>query len=159
MPRLLLRVARRRTAWAEPIHLDALIKTEFRAEDGATDLSISVYDVTPPEAVQAFAEHAAGADMDPPRGGLGIDLAIAPTVTASAGTTGFPFTTAAHREVQFADEDALRAFLSTDIIPTLPSRSVEIAKDAFKTFLQAQRQDPVWAAFFETHPKWRKLAS
>lgn len=152
----LLRVARRRVSWETVDDIDTLIKAEFRTPEGGPDLSLSVYEVNDEQLVQTFAEHSAGAGLDPPRGGLGVDLASSRRVDATPGETGFDFTVAAHRELRFENEGDLRAFLQHAVIPSLDGRRREVSRGQLREFVQARRiaNDAEWMPFLEANPKW-----
>jgi hypothetical protein len=159
MPALLLRVARRRVAWETAHDLDNLIQTEFRTRDGTTDLSISVYEIDEGEIAQTFAEHSAGAGLDPPRGGLGFNVASERSGTPSPGETGFAFTISRHRELKFENANDLRQFLKDVVVPDLTNRKREVAKTDLRAFIRDRRaaNDVEWLPFLKTHPKWVKF--
>jgi len=156
MPALLLRVAKRRTAWESVADLDLLLKTEFRTKDGSPDLTVSVYEIDRGDVLRAIVEHSAGVGLAPPRGGLGIDMASDRTTVTTPGETHFAFTEAAHRELRFIDETDLRLFLEQTIVPTLSGRTLIVTKQQIKDFVKWRRDenDLEWMAFLQDHPRW-----
>lgn len=156
MPPSLLRVARRRVSWETPDDIDSLMKSEFRTSDGETDLSLSVYEVEDAQLVQTFAEHSAGAGLDPPRGGIGVDLTSTKGAITTPGETGFAFTIAAHRELRFENESELRLFLQQVVVPGLADRKREVTKAQLREYVRGRRvaNDGEWTPFLATHAKW-----
>jgi len=81
----LLKSVRRRVSWESDV--DTLLKAEFRTRDGSPDLAVSVYEVTAQQVLQTVVEHSAGAGLDPPRGGVGVDLEAGRETVTTAGET------------------------------------------------------------------------
>jgi hypothetical protein len=150
---LLLRVGRRKTAW-ELKSIDTIIKTEFSTR-GEVELNTSVYLVDAKDVTRTVAEHAAGNGLDPPRGFDNVDLECGRAYHASPGTTGFGFTTEAHRELRFADEQDLRSFLETRILPEIETRRYVASKADIRDYARKRQAegDPEWVRFLTTTSK------
>jgi hypothetical protein len=150
---LLLRVGRRKTAW-ELKSVDTIIKTEFSTL-GEVELNTSVYLIDVSDVTRTVAEHAAGSGLDPPRGFDNVDLECGRVAHDSPGTTGFRFTTEAHRELKFADENDLRSFLETEILPQMETRRYVASKADIREYAKKRQAegDSEWVRFLETTSK------
>jgi len=153
MPTILLRIAKRRTAWESETDLQTRIGSEFRTRDGAIDLRPSVYEVQPDPSsiIRAYAEHSANAGLDPPRGGYNLDLsgrraAVAPN------DSGFRFTREAHRELSFNSEDDLREFV-IDVCKNREKYPVKKAEMMSYVATRIGQQDDEWLSFCKASPK------
>ncbi len=99
MTGLVVRFAKRKAAWENP-DAATIREVEFKDKNGQYDLRPSTYAVSEEQIVQAFAEHAAAAPIDPPGSALGIDLSgVRFKVEAELGSNKFSFTRDRHREV------------------------------------------------------------
>lgn len=154
---VVLRVGRRRTAWesATAEAVDQIIKTEF-SSNGELELDASVYLIEESDLIRTVAEHSAGSGCDPPRGFDNINLDDGRPLVESAGETGFQFTTAAHRELRFESEAALKDFLVTRIIPQIAERKYVATKAQVRAYVKAQKDadDPEWVAFLAKNDRW-----
>lgn len=150
---MLLRVGRRKTAW-ELKSVDTIIKIEFSTR-GEVELSASVYLVDAKDVIRTVAEHAAGSGLDPPRGFDNVDLDCGRACYDSPGETGFRFTTEAHRELRFADEQDLRSFLETRILPEIETRRHVASKADIREYAKKRQAegDPEWVYFLTTTSK------
>jgi hypothetical protein len=157
---LVLRVAKRRTAWDAGVAVEEIVAVEFTIR-GELDLSISVYAIDEGQLVRTVAEHSAGAGLDPPRGSLGVNLDSARELTETPGDVPFAHAAAAHRELHFKDEADLTDFLTSVVLPTREERRREVTKEQFNQYLRERRQatDVEWSGVFEANPRWRKAAS
>lgn len=106
---MLIRFAKRLSAWEGDPDVPTLKQTEFKHRNGGVDLRPSVYklDDGSPEHVQAYAEHAH--KIDPPGTALGLEIVAhdRSRVVETPGDTPFSFTRNNHREVQLDDEGEL----------------------------------------------------
>jgi hypothetical protein len=104
---LLVRFAKRKAAWETPDPAK-IREVEFKDKNGQYDLRPSMYDVAEEQIVQAFAEHAAAAPIDPPGSALGIDFSgVRFKVEAELGSDKFSFTRDRHREVVLSSTSEL----------------------------------------------------
>ena len=158
MSELLLRSIRRRALWEPGADLDTLLSTEFPPEQDGSHLNMSCYEVLDSQIVQALAEHAAGSRLNP-HVFLGLDVTSARSVIATPGTTGFPFTIAAHRELHFKDDADLREFVERTLLPTITVRIRETSKDEVRAYVRSQLELNVteWITHIGGFPKWEKF--
>ncbi len=160
MAKVLLRISKRKTAWEAETGSEETYLVEFRDRAGNPDLSPSVYELEDAsgEIVQAYSEHYAGLELDPPRGSTNVDFGGEhEEVTVTPGTSSFIFTQLAHREIKFADSEALRNFVEL-VFNEAAARRRPTTKKEVKEYVQnrLKADDPEWIAHCETHPKWGK---
>lgn len=164
---VLIRVAKRKTA-LNAMDAEEFYEAEFRTPGGDPDTSLSIYEIIADDDVrtQANAEHVAGCGLDPPRRksssnfvltGL-IDGEIQPT----PGNPWFRFTREAHREAQFAGQEALVG-LARRLLQAGDDRVLKSSKDEMKSFVAScvEAADEEWLKFLESSvkgPKWRMWA-
>lgn len=158
---VLLRVARRRSAWERSA--SEIIETEFQ-DGGEIDLRPSVYKVedSPAAITRVVAEHSAGAGLDPPRGALCFDTAGATPAPAvpTPGEVPFAFARDAHHEIRLSDPAQLRTLVEALLRET--DRRREVTKASLHEYVAASfaAADPEWTAFAASSEKaagWAKL--
>ncbi|TKC97113.1 hypothetical protein [Polyangium fumosum] len=159
MTKRLIRFAKRLAAWEADHPIEELQRIEFRNRDGSPDLRPSVYelDVSHPALVQAYAEHAAAAEIDPPTTALAIDASNpARTSVPTPGSAKFSFIMEAHREVLLKDVDDLHAFI-LELSQDPSERRSTIRKAEILAYARARLEagDPEWDAV-STSPKLKK---
>lgn len=162
----LLRVAKRRTSWELETSFEDALRAEFRTKAGEWDLCLSVYEVQPSRHViiRTHAEHAAGARMDPPRGGALINLAretqqADQSVIAVPNTSPFSFTRNAHREIHFPSTADLQSFAKY-IFLDIEQRRHRTGKDELRNYVsdRISSSDPEWVEYCAANPKWASFA-
>jgi len=158
---MLIRFARQRGLW-ELSSAAEILQAGFRDKAGDPDLRVSVYKIEPAHCVQAFAEHSAGAGLDPPRGGCGVDLGGLPprSEQIAPGETGFAFTQDAHREIPLNDADELLALIES-ARAGLDQRAHEIPDEKLREYVASRfdANDPEWVEFAARgakSAKWRR---
>jgi hypothetical protein len=150
---LLLRVGRRATDWASG-DLDKVINGEFLMR-GLVELQASVYQIEETQLVRAVAEHGASNKLGM-RGFANIDLSSDRAFVEAPGDSMFEFTRVAHRELHFADEDDLRTFLRTQILPTVDRRRHVVPRAKIKEYVTSRltSRDAEWLAYVEAHGQY-----
>jgi hypothetical protein len=142
--RVLIRFSKRLAVW-EPGHTPEEIQhSEFRKKDGAVDLRPSVYEIQNSEVVRAFAEHATV--ISPPSSSAGIDLGgLGSEVKSTPGSTGFAFTTSAHRELSLRNKEDLFNLIG-NALAGLSSRLHHVTRAQIMTYAKARLAaiDPEW---------------
>jgi hypothetical protein len=162
--RWLLRALKRKTS-LERTNAREFCEIEFRAGEGGLDRQLSVYETPRDEAlkVQVFAEHSAGANLDPPRGGKLVDVhGIFDGELVVKEEGAFAFIRAAHREIHFAD-DARVLRLGEQILARQQQRALDVSKEQLRQYVTARlaSADREWTEYFQHAPKgakWRALA-
>lgn len=164
---ILLRIVRRRTLW-ESCDIQEVYEAEFRTKQGAPDLNLSVFEIEdlPATVVQAHAEHCASAGLDPPsRGARNADVAglMHDPVVTCEGMSRFAFTRNAHREVQFANADALLEMV-TRLVDQRDQRRRDVVVGEIRAYVRDRlgAADPEWIAFRASSAKratWDKWLS
>jgi hypothetical protein len=132
MDRVLVRLLKRKTS----IELDAssFVQTEFTQSDGSLDLSLSVYQLdalSDEPLVCICAEHTAGNELNPQARACG-NLAETSDWTLVESPTqnklfNFKFSTEAHHEMKFTDEDALKQF-ANQLVLWLREKNEDVIK-------------------------------
>lgn len=125
---MLLRVGKRRSSWELTDANDCAI--EFANPSGrGLDLAVSAYQLAGSHQVtQTYAEHAASAGLDPPRGGTHADLeGLTPPPIPQPLDGPFAFVRAAHREIHFETEHALCQMVAA-VLALIHLRRYEIRK-------------------------------
>jgi len=140
--------------------------TLFQRVDGAgLDLSVSAYRLAEVgDATRAYAEHAAHADMDPPKSRTHFDLqGITPDPTHDPlQACCFAFLSAAHHEIHFADETAVRT-MADALFAARSKRGHHVARSSVREYVKARLEttDAEWEAYCATRSKgqmWRAFA-
>jgi hypothetical protein len=162
MPRHVIRLAKRRTAW-ELANVDELITVEFTSRHGGVDLrpSVYVFDAEPAErharVVQLRAEHAVSLMEAPNTAGPHIDLeGVAPRdPVASPGATRCSYANAVHHDIPLVDRAELEAMLYA-AKPGMLARIIEVTRDEVLAYVGARQaaDDPEWTALLRDKPKW-----
>ena len=157
---ILLRISKRRTSWEER---DArlVLDAEFRKkEDRSPDLRVSVYEVDDehPIVVRAHSEHYANAELNP-RGMPNLDVSgatVAPLVQ-SQDSIRFQFIRTVHREIRFADERELLAFIQR-VLDSVEQRRRNVTNKELKSYVAGRlaEEDPEWTAFVRESPKGKR---
>jgi hypothetical protein len=154
MPRLILRVSKRKTSW-ETRDVDNIVNTEFKDRDGGVDLVPSVYvldsahddDALRQDVVRVHAEHAASFLQNPPKGARSIDLDGLVEPSPTPGETDFQFANSRHHEVHLSSVDDLRALVQ-QTLSTLDTRVRPVERDAMLGYAASKlaEQDAEWRA-------------
>lgn len=158
---LLLRITKRRTSWEPGTAFEDTLRAEFRTKQGSLDLRLSVYEVEDAADIitRTYAEHAAGAGLNPPRGATNMNLRCAEQCIVQApGASSFRFTREAHRELLFSNDSALREFVQ-HMHDELESRQRKTTLEQLKEFVRARliSCDPEWTEHCGRSPQWGKL--
>ena len=168
MPRHIVRMAKRRTAW-ESASTDELIQAEFLDRHGGLDLRPSVYvfeahDVQAKHelVVRLRAEHAVSLMKSPNAAGPHVDFeGVTPRPPEfSEGTTRFSLANRVHHEVVLDDQAELHAMLSA-ARADLANRLLPVSRDEVLDYARARlaAEDPEWVAVLNegSKPEWKKL--
>lgn len=156
---MLVRFAKRRTAWEPNVTLTELLEVEFKQKNGQVDLCPSTYRIDPHQLVQAYAEHAASAPISPPSSppALGIDAQNTLfRATPCAGKSRFAFTRDAHHEVILGDRADLERFVEL-LRAEASSRCHAIAKADVLAYVRGRLAavDPEWQQVADDgRPDW-----
>jgi hypothetical protein len=125
---------KRKAAW-EATDAREIREVEFKTKDGQYDLRPSVYEIEEEELVQAFAEHAAAAPIDPPGSALGIDFfGVRSKVESALGNDKFSFIRAQHREIALSSASELDEVIEL-ARRELSSRRRDIPKASVYTYV------------------------
>jgi hypothetical protein len=160
---VVVRFAKRKAAW-ETADATNIRDVEFKNRDGDYDLRPSVYEVEEGQLVQAFAEHAGAAPIEPPRSTLSINLRGSRfALERTPGKDRFAFTRQQHREISLStmeELDELIHFACQDLV----ARSSEISKASVCKYVSEQlaTQDKEWIDLLDSPDakEWlKKLAA
>lgn len=163
MSGVVVRFAKRKAAW-EAADASVIREVEFKNRDGQYDLRPSVYEVGEEHLVQAFAEHAAAAPIDPPGSALGIDLTGAPfELKPEPGSDKFSFTRDRHREFALSSASELDLVI-VHACRDLTSRRREIPRASVYKYVseRLEADDEEWTSLLDSTAAkdWlRKLAA
>lgn len=171
MSNRLLKFAKRKAAWEDiannKMSIDEFQKTEFRNRDGGPDLRLSVYETEPdhPTSVRAYAEHAAGAPIDPPKATIAVDTSgLWSALEKTPGNPKFSFIKDRHRELVLNDENNLKQLIK-DLLLAISSRREALTKNEVVAYARSRivANDTEWLAVAHStegqEKEWiRKLA-
>jgi len=123
---------------------------------------LSVYEIEDNQVVQAFAEHAAAAGLDPPSGRLNVDMSNYPPEVHLARVAGesdaFAFVKQQHRELLFPGEADLTAFAEV-VKREIGTRGRSVSTDELRAYIVARyaASDPEWTAICDANSNWKRL--
>ena len=146
-----MRFAKRKAAW-ETADLGQIRDVEFKDKDGDYDLRPSVYEIDEKQIVQAFAEHAATAPIDPPRSALGIDFSgVQFPLLRKPGGKRFALIREQHREVELDSQSDLEDMIAT-VCRDLSARRRDVPKSAVYKYVggQLEAADHEWIDIAES---------
>lgn len=151
MTQVVVRFAKRKAAWetADAAHIRDV---EFKDKDGRYDLRPSVYKVEQHQVVQAFAEHAAAAPIDPPGSALGVDFrGVRFKLEPEPGNDKFAFTRDQHLEIALSSKAELDEVIEF-ACRELTTRRTEIAKASVYKYVseRLEAQDKEWLDLVES---------
>lgn len=158
MSALLLRSIRFRTSLLlEP---GELCEHEFTdRQSGSLDRNLSVYAITQDQVHQTHAEVHAGLLKEPDLRASSVDVKppADSKLVATLGDTKFPFTIAAHHEIQVTSDDAVRA-IAASVHANIPGCEVRPNYAAMRSHVRERihANDPHWDACLNLKPKWKK---
>jgi len=140
-----VRFAKRKAAWetADAAHIR---EVEFKNKDGQYDLRPSVYEIEKNQVVQAFAEHAAAAPIDPPGSALGVEFGGSRfTLLSTHGNEKFELTGNQHREVALNSKAELDEVIEL-VCSELTTRQTEITKASVYAYVSGRldAKDSEW---------------
>lgn len=155
---MLVRMIRRRSI-VETTDVNEVRKAAFSERDGSPDLNVSTYETEIDRLVQLRTEHCAGASNDRPSGFGHLDVSGLRDGVSTAGNDWFEYSNSAHRELKFADESELLAYIATVLAANCNCHDIETAR--CKAYLRDHADDPEWQRYFRDHPNgaaWLAMA-
>lgn len=168
MPRVLVRIGRRRSAWDEQ-DPRVIASVEFKSrERDELDLRPSVYVVDDgresPNIVRVVTEHIASFIKPPRASGVvatDVEGLVDAAVVHSRGETSFSFANNVHAELQLSDEAQLLALIA-GLREALPMRLLPVGREELLLYVRARfdAKDAEWAAVLEPDVReWKKAIS
>jgi hypothetical protein len=134
---------------------ETFCELEFPADDGlGLDTRVSVYEIAGADRViQAHAEHYARSNLGR-QGKHNLDLSdLTPAPQGAPLVNGFAFTAAAHREIPFQTEGAVREMAAV-LHAQLATRQYPVSKAQLREYARGRRDagDAEWLAFYAGSP-------